>query len=138
MKMNTKTGTKEEEKITWSGGACSLSFAVAEMVAGKPGGEMAVALGSNLSLFSPLLLCVFLFFSSSVFYSFFLSVFCSFPLPSFKCSHDITSSRSHSHVSQGKPKWQYEHVLQAHLCSQLLLEFTRIMIVFELYCPSMI
>jgi hypothetical protein len=46
-------------------------LAVAEAVAGKPGGAMAVAPGDDLSLFSPLLLCFFFSFSSSVFLFFF-------------------------------------------------------------------
>jgi hypothetical protein len=90
MKMNTKTGTEEEEKITWSGGA-SLSFAVA--CSGRSGGLrwQRQWLGSPVAqwqwlqatIFLSSLLCFSAFFFPFLplfFYSFFLSVFSSFPL----------------------------------------------------------
>jgi hypothetical protein len=40
---------------------------------------------------------------------------------SFKCTHTITSVRSHSHVSEGNPRWRYEDVLQVQHCSTISL-----------------
>jgi hypothetical protein len=40
---------------------------------------------------------------------------------SFKCIHTITSVNSHSHVSEGIPRWRYEDVLQVQHCSIISL-----------------
>ena len=38
---------------------------------------------------------------------------------SFKCTHTITSIRSHSHVLEGNPRWRYKDVLQVQHCSTI-------------------
>jgi hypothetical protein len=40
---------------------------------------------------------------------------------SFKCTYTITSVRSHSHVSEGNPRWRDEDVLQVQYCSTISL-----------------
>ena len=93
MKMNTKMGTEEEEKITWSGGACSLSFAMA--CGGRSGGLwwlgspvakwqwlQAVIFLSSFLCFSAFFFSFLpLFFSSFFFRSSAPSLFCSAALP---------------------------------------------------------
>jgi len=61
MKMNTKTVIKEEEKITWSGGACSLSFVVAcsGWVVHSGYNLLSLSLSLSLSVFLCFFLCSF-------------------------------------------------------------------------------